>query len=124
MNHRSTIRQLAIIVACGVALAVWSAGREPSVAGIWQTVDADTLDMRPTIILGRAGGFRFDVTGQGKAEAAAAAVRWEMKDRSIWIIEEGKRAKLADVAEVTRTSLILSIADLGLQKFTRIGDSD
>jgi hypothetical protein len=113
-----------VVIALGIALGALAFCREPSVAGVWQTADADTLDMRPTIVLGRTGGFHFDVTGRGNAERDAAIARWELKDRAIWIIDGEKREKLADVAEVTRTSLILSIADLGVQKFTRIGDAE
>lgn len=125
MNLNRSMKRLAVLLALGLAAGgTWAFYREPSVDGIWQTVEANDLDMRPTIVLRRAGGFNFDVTGQGDAERDAAVARWELQDRAIWIIEEGRRAKLADVAEVTRTSLILSIADLGLQRFTRIGDAE
>lgn len=124
MNLKRSLKPLAAILALGVAGGAWALYREPAIDGIWQTSEANDLDMRPTIVLSRTGGFNFDVTGRGVAERDAAVARWEMKDRAIWIIEEGRRAKLADVAEVTRTSLILSIADLGVQRFTRIGDAE
>jgi hypothetical protein len=108
----------------GCALVLWGSRREERLAGVWQTADVGDLDMRPTIVFSRSGSFQFDVTGQGGVQRDAAPVRWELKDRAIWIIENGKRAKLADVAEVTATSLILCLADSGVQRFTRIGDCD
>jgi hypothetical protein len=124
MNLKPSPRYAAVILALGAATLLWTFHREPTLAGVWQTADADNLDMRPTIVLGRAGEFKFDVTGQAGAQRDAAVARWELKDRAIWIIDAGKREKLADVAEVTATSLILSIADAGVQKFNRIADAE
>lgn len=123
-KFRSPKRLLITFLALGCALVLWGSRSEPRLAGIWQTSDVGDLDMRPTIVLSGSGSFQFDVTGQGGVQRDAAPVRWELKDRAIWIIEKGKRAKLADVAEVTATSLILCLGDSGVQKFTRIGDCD
>ena len=124
MNHGLATKRFLGIAVLGFALAAWAFSREPSVAGVWRTADADNLDMTPTIVLRRTGGFQFDMTGRGIAQLEEATARWELKGRAIWIVEEGKREKLADVAEVTATSMILCVADIGVQKFTRIGDVD
>ena len=68
--------------------------------------------------------FHFDETGRGRARPEAGTAHWEFKDRAIWIIEGKKREKLAEVAGVTPTSLILCLADVGVQRFTRIGEAD
>ena len=108
----------------GIAVLFWVVPREPSIAGVWQTADDGILATRPTLILSRAGIFRFDASGRGIIRHEAVTMRWELKDRVLWLIEAGKRRKLADVAVVTPTSMILCIADVGVQKFTRVGDAD
>ena len=116
--------RLAIVLALGTGMLWWISRSEPSIAGVWQTADADLLAARPTLTLNRSGVFHFDETGRGRARREASTARWELKDRAIWIIEGKKREKLAEVAGVTPTSLILCLADIGVQKFTRVGDAD
>jgi len=118
------MKHLLVLLALGTAILAWTFRSGPSVAGVWQTSDEGILATRPTITLSRAGLFQFDASGRGRTRQDATVARWELKDRAIWIIEEGKRQKLADVAAVTSTSLVLCLAESGVQQFTRIGDGD
>jgi hypothetical protein len=120
----TTTRRLLIILALGSALLFWARRSEPSVAGVWQTSDAGAVETRPTLILSRTGRFQFDPSGRGRARRIAPTARWELKDRALWIIAGGKREKLAEVAVVTATSMILCLEDVGVQEFTRVGDGD
>ena len=127
MNTKRNLKRLQLLVVLGLGVLLWELRGGPSVAGVWQTSEAGIIgreETRPTIILGRAGDFQFDEFGRVKARRDANIAKWELKDRAIWIIEGGKREKLADVAEVTATSMMLCLADVGVQKFIRIGDAD
>jgi hypothetical protein len=119
------MKRFAIVLVFGAAVLWWTAARtEPSIAGVWQTSDVGLLATRPTLVLSRAGVFQFDESGRGRVRKDLATARWELKDRVLWIIEGGKREKLAEVAAVTPTSLILCLGDVGVQTFTRVGDAD